>query len=282
MITLERFNAVIDYVEHHLTDELDLNHLANLACSSKYNFQRMFALVAGMSITEYIRKRRLTLAGIELQCGTKVIDAALKYGYKSPVSFARAFQTFHKIAPSEVKKTDKPLNIFPRITFQVYVKELNEVKLVRKEELYLCGFLVEQNGGDLWEKYLNETRESPELLDWTAHEVRFYTPKGECVFTACRQKENVCSLYHELLVVPPIFWAVFDIDHKIEMNSQYGAVTKWLDEHKNSYKQMQWNANGRVELSDFVIYWYDHQNKFGKERIMEMWVPLVEICEVSL
>lgn len=277
MNTLDKLNVVIDYVEKHITEELDLNYLASLAYCSTYDFQRMFAFVSDMSIAEYIRKRRITLAGLDLQqINIKVIDAAMKYGYDSPVSFTRAFKAIHGITPSEAKKTNVLLKPFPRMTFQINIKEVSEVKIVEKGEIFLCGFYVVPDGGNLWRKYETETgiHEQPELVDWTAYEVHFYPPEGEYVFTGCRQKEKTSSPHYELMSVPSVCWAVFDIDCKIDQKPQYEAVDKWLDENKNVYKQMKWDADGRISASEFVICLYDHQNKFGKEQIMEMWVPL--------
>lgn len=277
--TIDRLNIVIDYIENHITEDLDINYLASIACCSSYNFQRMFMFTSDMSVAEYIRKRRLTLAGIELQQnGIRVIDVALKYRYNSPVSFARAFQVVHGITPSMVKKSDVSLKIFPRITFQVYIKEVNEVKIVEKEEMYLSGFLVESKGGDIWSKYETETEkyEQPELIDWTAYEVRFYTKNGEFVYTACRQKEKITSPYYELLTIPSITWAIFDIDHKLDQRPQFDAVNEWLQDNKDTYEQMKWDANGRLDESEFVICWYDHDNKFKNNQIMEMWIPLIK------
>lgn len=282
MNTLERLNIVIDYIENHITDNIDLNYLSSLACCSVFNFQRMFNFIAEISIAEYIRKRRLTLAGIDLQKNKmKVIDAAIKYCYDSPVSFTRAFQAFHGIKPSEAKKTDTSLKTFSRMTFQIFIKEVNEMKIIEKEEMFLCGFLVESSESNLWGKYEKTTiiHEQPELIDWTAYEVRFYPAKGERVFTACRQKEKVIFPHYELLIVPSILWAVFDIDHKIDQTPQYAEVNKWLEENKNIYKQMKWDADGRVGVSEFFICQYDHKTtgKFGKDRVMEIWIPLEKI-----
>ena len=86
----------IDYVEAHITEELDYDEIARQSYSTAYHFQRMFGLLCGYTLGEYIRNRRLTLAGGELASGdVKVIDTALKYGYDSPDSFARAFTRFH-------------------------------------------------------------------------------------------------------------------------------------------------------------------------------------------
>ena len=142
MITLEKFNAVLDYVEENILEELDVNYLASIAACSAYDFQRTFSFAAGMSIAEYIRKRRLTLAGIELQRdGIRVIDAALKYGYDSPVSFTRAFRELHGITPSEARISNTSLKAFPRMTFQIIIKGVSEMnyRIVKTNPLRVFG-----------------------------------------------------------------------------------------------------------------------------------------------
>ncbi|MBP3667282.1 MAG: helix-turn-helix domain-containing protein, partial [Clostridia bacterium] len=88
----------IDYIEAHLTEEIDYERVAAESFSSSYHFQRVFSILCGYTLGEYIRLRRLTLAGAELAGGgVRVIDIAMKYGYDSPDSFAKAFQRFHGI-----------------------------------------------------------------------------------------------------------------------------------------------------------------------------------------
>lgn len=102
----------------NITNEIDLTKIAQLACCSTYNFQRMFSFIADISIVEYIRRRRLTLAALELQQGKiKVVDLALKYGYESPVSFTRAFQALHGITPTEARNSNVSLKAFSRFSF---------------------------------------------------------------------------------------------------------------------------------------------------------------------
>ena len=92
----------IDYVEAHLTEELDLETVAEQAYSSPFHFQRIFSVLCGFSLGDYIRMRRLSLAGEELARGrAKIIDLALKYGYDSPESFSRAFARFHGVTPAK-------------------------------------------------------------------------------------------------------------------------------------------------------------------------------------
>lgn len=107
----------INYIENHLTEEIDYDKAAAEAACSSFYFQRIFSILCDISLSEYIRNRRLTLAGNELNASNaKVIDIALKYGYESPESFARAFSKFHGITPSEAKKNGSKLKSFSRLS----------------------------------------------------------------------------------------------------------------------------------------------------------------------
>lgn len=98
---ITNIQRALDYIEENLTGDIDVRDVAAQAYLSPFYFQRIFGVLCGMTVGEYIRKRRLTLAAQELSLsGTKVIDAAMKYGYDSPDSFARAFSKFHGISPS--------------------------------------------------------------------------------------------------------------------------------------------------------------------------------------
>ncbi len=113
----EGVQRAIDYIEAHIAEPMDYDDIARAARSSRYHFQRVFGIVCGWTLGEYIRNRRLTLAGGELSAGdARVIDVALKYGYDSPDSFARAFQKFHGVSPSQARagatlKTFLPLRL---------------------------------------------------------------------------------------------------------------------------------------------------------------------------
>ena len=101
---IQGIQRAIDYVEAHITEEIDFEEAAKQAYSSSFHFQRVFGILCGMPLGDYIRMRRLSLAGEELSKGNvKIIDIALKYGYDTPESFSRAFTRFHGIAPSEAK-----------------------------------------------------------------------------------------------------------------------------------------------------------------------------------
>lgn len=102
----------IDYIDDHLDDKIDYAEVAKYAYSSTFHFQRVFGVLCGMTLGEYIRCRRLSRAAVDLFAGEKVIDVAIKYGYESSESFSRAFTRFHGALPSQVKHG------YPAKTFQ--------------------------------------------------------------------------------------------------------------------------------------------------------------------
>ena len=102
---IQGIQRAIDYVEANITEEVDLEDVAKQAYSSPFHFQRVFGILCGFTLGDYIRMRRLSLAGEELSKGTaKIIDVAMKYGYDTPESFSRAFTRFHGISPSEARR----------------------------------------------------------------------------------------------------------------------------------------------------------------------------------
>ena len=120
---LEKMNAAVEYMEDNLDGEIDYKVIAQKACSSLYQFQRIFSFVINVPMSEYIRRRRLTLAAFELQnSAMKVIDIALKYGYDSLEAFARAFQAMHGVSPTMARISGTKLKAYPRITFQISIK----------------------------------------------------------------------------------------------------------------------------------------------------------------
>lgn len=139
---LERMNAAVDYIEANLSDEISYEKAAQIACCSAYHFQRMFSFISGVPVSEYIRRRRLTLAGFDLKnANVKVIDVALKYGYESPEAFSRAFKSLHGIPPVSARDTGAVLKAFPKMTFFVSIKGGTEMnyRIEEKEELEVFG-----------------------------------------------------------------------------------------------------------------------------------------------
>ncbi|MGF2614837.1 AraC family transcriptional regulator [Rossellomorea vietnamensis] len=142
MEMLQRMNQCIDYIEKHLHDIIEMEELARITYSSKFHFQRMFSMLTGFTVAEYIRKRRLTLAAQELSnSGAKVIDVALRYGYETPESFSKAFRKAHGVSPSNVRNQGVSLKAFPRISFQIQLKGEKEMnyRIVEKDSFNVTG-----------------------------------------------------------------------------------------------------------------------------------------------
>lgn len=139
---LDRMRDAIDLIEDSITRDIQIDEIAKRAYSSPYHFQRMFHMLTGITVREYIRSRRLTLAAQELAVsGSKVIDVALKYGYDSPESFAKAFRKAHGISPSEARFHGAELKAYPRISFHLAIKGDKEMdyKILNRESFRIVG-----------------------------------------------------------------------------------------------------------------------------------------------
>jgi len=122
---LVRTQDVIEYIEDNIADDIDINVLAKLMYCSKHDFQRIFSYLVDVPLSEYVKNRRLTLAGLEIRDGKeKVIDIPLKYGYESHSSFSRSFKEFHGITPSETRANiELPLNEYPKFSIYKLLEE---------------------------------------------------------------------------------------------------------------------------------------------------------------
>ncbi len=139
---LQRMLDSIDYIEGNLEQHLCIEDIAEVACMSKFHFQRMFSMLTGYTVGEYIRNRRITVAAQELvRSKSKVIDVALKYGYESPESFTKAFRKIHGISPSSAKKDTQALKAYPRLSFQIQLKGDVEMdyKVIEKKAFKVVG-----------------------------------------------------------------------------------------------------------------------------------------------
>jgi len=120
---LEKMNNVMEYIENNLDGNIDMSKVAQISCYSATAFQRMFSIIADITLSEYIRRRKLTLAAFELQnTGIKIIDLSLKYGYESPEAFTRAFNVIHGVPPSLARQKGISLKAYPRISFHLTLK----------------------------------------------------------------------------------------------------------------------------------------------------------------
>ena len=143
MDSLSYLNKAMEYIEEHLTEDIDFSEISKIACCSEYHFKRMFSFLSGIGLSEYIRRRRLTLAALDLRDESlRIIDIAVKYGYDSDDSFSRAFRAMHGVLPSEVRKSNIQLKAYPRMTFQLSINGGCEMKyrIVEKGPFKIVGF----------------------------------------------------------------------------------------------------------------------------------------------
>ncbi len=143
MDSLRNMNNALAYIEEHLTEDIDYSEVSKIAYCSEYHFKRMFSFLSGIGLSEYIRRRRLTMAALDLKdTDLRIIDVAIKYGYDSADSFSRAFLLLHGILPSEARSENTLLKAYPRMTFQLSIKggcEMN-YRIVEKGPFKLVGF----------------------------------------------------------------------------------------------------------------------------------------------
>ncbi|WP_149359368.1 AraC family transcriptional regulator [Lolliginicoccus suaedae] len=125
---LDRLNDAMDHIENNLEHTIDAADLSRIALTSEYHLRRMFSALAGVPLSEYIRRRRLTVAGAAVLADEEtLLDIAVRYGYGSGEAFARAFKAFHGIGPGEARQKRSALRSQPRMSFRLIVEGSTEM-----------------------------------------------------------------------------------------------------------------------------------------------------------
>ena len=278
---ISRLNSAVNYIEEHLSDEIDYEQVASIALCSVYHFQRMFSYMADVPLSEYIRRRRMTLAAVDLQSGDeKVIDIALKYGYTSPTAFNRAFQGVHGVPPSLVRESAVILKSFLPISFKITIKGATEMdyRIEKKDAFRIVGKSeplqkeLEQNFEIVPKMWQNLAMDGTMARLATMMDSQ---PMGMLGVSACNEAENwryyiaVASTKPageglEEFIVPAATWAVF-----------YGEGTNLSIQELEKRIVLEWLPTSGYEYGnapDVEVYLSpDPQNaKF------EVWVPVVK------
>ena len=222
---ISQLNDTIQYIERHLSDEIDYEKLAKIACCSSFHYQRMFAYMAGVPLSEYIRRRRMSRAAVDLQNGAKIVDVALKYGYSSPTSFNRAFQAIHGIAPSMAKESGVSLKTFSPINFKITIQGVEEMnyRIEKRESFRIVGV-----SKPLDKEIENNFKEVPQMWGKAASDGTIGTltplmnsdPMGVLGVSVCNEKEQwryyiaVSTTAQDIgefeeYIVPAATWAIF-------------------------------------------------------------------------
>lgn len=149
MDILQTLNNAVTYIEAHLCDEINIDELAQIALYTPDGFNRFFSYITGMTLGEYVRRRRLTLAAYELRVSSvKVIDIAVKYGYDSADAFAKAFFRQHGIMPTAARASDSVLKVYPHVSFHIKIKGAKEMdfKIIETQAIKLRGISKQFTG----------------------------------------------------------------------------------------------------------------------------------------
>ncbi len=286
----------IDYIEEHLLEEIDYDTIAAQSFSSSYHFQRVFGILCGMTVGEYIRSRRLSLAASELaRDNAKVIDIALKYGYESPDSFTKAFKKFHGALPSEAQQVGCNLKTFSPLVLKISLeggKAMN-YRIEEKPEMVLTGYKRHFTGvpGEREEQEKDmyvTTRAMQYILQGLSGSVDLnydiidnVSDDGYDFYIAYELTEyyrnNLNSTYilgeeyaryYENVTVPAQTYAVFETER-----CQYPTLV-FLDLRKKIASE--WLPSSGYQLANapeiVVSHWYRGEN--SENRYRELWIPV--------
>ena len=248
MKVLENLSNAIEYIESNLDKDISIDAAAQIACCSTYYFQRVFTYVAGISLSEYIRRRRMSQAAFELQkSDKKVLDIALKYGYSSPTAFNRAFQSVHGITPVAAKNMGSVLNAYPPIRFSVKITggTAMSYRITEKAAMRIVGIRIplvadmEENQKvvpEFWKKAL-ENNYLPKIIELTNQEpggilgVTVYeNPQEIFYYIAASTTEAIPQNMFEY-EIPASTWVIFENDGHFKEDVQNvfkRFYTEWL------------------------------------------------------
>ena len=278
----------INYIEEHLTEEINYNKVAEEAACSSFYFQRIFGILCDISLGEYIRNRRLTLAGNELNASDiKVIDIALKYGYESPESFTRAFFKFHGITPSEAKKNGSKLRSFSRLSVKITLSGgyMMDYKIVEKEAFEIIekveAHSIENDINaksipDFWTKSHNDGTVKTLLENTTDRTFIFgvcYGNNSDCAKTF---DYSIGAVYNPKTAVPKGFrrniipartWAIFECK---------GAMPKAMQDMWHKITSEFFPTSGYQPTYEMDIEAYTEGDMGGSDYRSEIWIPVVK------
>ena len=286
----------IDYIEANLTEEIDYEKVAAESFSSSYHFQRVFSILCGYTLGEYIRLRRLSLAGAELANGKdKVIDIALKYGYDSPDSFAKAFQKFHGITPSQARADGNTLKSFSRLSIKISLEggSTMNYRIEEKDEMILTGYKRRFSGipGERMEQEKEmyvKTRPLQYILQGLSGDVvnnfdiiTNIDDEGYDFYIAsqlneyCRNNLNKDGVlgeefakYYENVTIPKCTYAIFETER-----CAYPTMT-FLDLRRKIASE--WFPASGYQLKNapelIITHWFEGEKR--NQRYRELWIPI--------
>lgn len=289
MDSIKKLNEALRYIEENLTDDLDIKDVAKIALCSEYHFQRMFSFLSGVTLAEYIRRRRLTLAAFEIiNSKERVIDLAFKYGYSSPDSFTRAFQSMHGVTPSEVRNRSELVKAYPPMTFQISIKGGKEMnyRIVEKEPFKIVGIKkrvpivfegVNPEISAMWQsltmdiitqiKELSNIEPKGLISASTNFSEGRMEEKGELDHYIGAATTKDCPENLVQLEVKAATWAVFE------------AVGPFPETLQNVWGRIysEWFPSSDYQIAEGPeILWNEHKDLTAPDYKSEIWIPVVK------
>ncbi len=287
MNLLKQLNAAIQYIEENLCSEPDPETAAGIACVSMDTFVRFFSYITGMTLNEYIRKRRLTLAAEDLtRTDFPVVDLAVKYGYDSASAFSRAFARQHGLTPSAYRNNGGSLRIVPPVSFHIYIKgaeemdfrtiELNETKVYGISRDYEGYRNREELRHVMWSE--DEENIPCQICDgrWnqpgcTTFDGTWYGVWQNGRYMIARGQENVKNTALETATIPAGTYASFRTEPGTLAWEEFPRLFELIF-------QVWLPSSGYRLKSDLMIevlhLWTDHDTRRSK-RYYEVWIPVV-------
>lgn len=275
---IEGIQNAIEYIEDNLTEELRIEDIAEKAYVSAFHFQRIFSILCGFTVGEYIRNRRLSMAGQELsKADAKVIDVALKYGYDSPESFTRAFTKFHGISPSAAKFKGANLKSFARIKIKLTLEggKMIEYKIVEKAQFTVMGkvrsFYVDTGYDEIpkfWQEH-NRSEEKNIVCGMYGICMDNDGKKFDYLIADNYLPWNEIPDGYETRVIPAGIWAVFPCRGALPKSLQ-DVNTKIWSEWLPSCKEYKPAGNYQIEM-------YTPPTENPDDYYCEIWMPVEKV-----
>ena len=258
-------NETIDYIENNLENEIEYEKLARILGVNEYTMKQIFSVICDMSVSEYIRKRRLSNAGMDLYKGAeKVIDVAIKYQYENPTAFSRAFEKFHGIKPSSVKNNPDGLKIFAKIVFDENVKtnENIEYSIIEKEEMVLYGKGMKTNHAKI-------SKDAPEFFE--KMQQKYEKKYGRIQFGMVVYEDRDSDENYE-------YWVLYDKPIK-EFDKYIIPKSKWLKFNISSQEAQDIQDMSHkfyVEILPIIKYNLRPipELEYYHDGITEFWIPI--------
>ncbi|MCM3633393.1 AraC family transcriptional regulator [Paenibacillus camelliae] len=289
MNMLNHLNSALAYIEQNLEHDIDEQEIARRACCSIYHFKRMFSFLAGITLQEYIRRRRLSLAAMNLQDSTiKVIDVAIKYGYNSPDAFTRAFQSLHGMTPTEARSNTSPLKAYPPMTFRLSIGGSDPMKfrIVKKESFQVVGIKnkvtaikdgehpgVEQvwlsTSDETYNQLKSLSNQDPSgILHVDVGDVGRGNPEYD-YYMGVATKEP-CPVGFTTLLVPELTWVVFEVKVPWSPDKWKQIYGEWFP--SSGYEQVE---GPKIQVGPEIQV--GQKQVFTEEKEVELWIPIGKI-----